>query len=41
LIGHAVPVPPALAALLARPAQAEILPATAEALTGRLQQGWV
>ncbi|MCB1613879.1 MAG: threonine synthase [Xanthomonadales bacterium] len=40
LIGHAVDVPPALAALLARPAQVETLPATAEALTARLQQGW-
>ena len=32
LIGHAIDVPPALATLLARPAHAEPLPATAAVL---------
>lgn len=37
LVGHAVPVPPALAALLARPARAEALAAEDAALKGVLQ----
>jgi threonine synthase len=40
LLGHPVPVPPALAELLARPAAAEPLEASAAALLARLQQGW-
>ncbi len=36
-VGHAVPVPPALAALLTRPAQADALPASDEALFEVLQ----
>ena len=38
LLGEAIPVPPALAALLARPAFAEPMAADAQALTARLQR---
>lgn len=40
LVGHSLAVPPALAALLAKPTQAEALVPSAEALIARLQQGW-
>lgn len=40
LVGHAVAAPLALADLLARPAHADALNASAEALIERLEQGW-
>ncbi len=40
LVGHEVPAPPALAALLERPSHSEPLAAKAEALVARLEQGW-
>lgn len=40
LVGHAVAIPPALDELLAKPAHAEVLVPTAQALIARLEQGW-
>lgn len=40
LVGHEVPAPPALAALMQRPSSSEPLAATTEALVARLEQGW-
>jgi threonine synthase len=40
LVGHRLVAPPALAELLARPAQSEMLDAQADALVARLESGW-
>lgn len=40
LVGHSVPAPVALADLLARPAHADAMSASADTLVQRLEQGW-